>query len=109
MLSILLQSGNLFGLLGLALIFWAGLHIRRISNAAGLSLIAGSSFFLIGRFYNLFFEPAVAKAMLFDLSAEQIILNEMLLPLFLTGGILAIALGLVVVTFKQLGAFKKTA
>lgn len=101
-MNALLNSGNLAGYLGLALIIFVGFRVGRGGQFGGWLLALGAFLFLASQLFSSYAMPVLAEAILVSFSRTTIIAISTLPVVALTLGFLLIPLGLVLLGIREM-------
>ncbi len=101
MISSLLNSGNLAGLLGLALMIWVGVRLILSGHRGGWLLSIGAGLVAFSMVYRLYLEPLLERPLHLTFTQTQIVLATAAPTISLTLGFLLIPIGLLMVAARQ--------
>lgn len=97
----LLNSGNLVGYLGLALIIFVGFRLGRQHQAGGWVLGLGAMLFLLSQLFSTYVAPRLAEAVLVSFSRTTIVMLSTLPVVTLVLGFVLIPLGLLLLSLGK--------
>lgn len=100
-MSSILNSGNLFGFLGMLLAFTAGLCLLRSAPISGVLFATGSLMVLATRLFALFVAPNLIKPMLTEFNRFEITLMQTLPHFVFLFGFFLLFLGFVFLKLKE--------